>query len=70
MNTSTKGWNREVIQQVFSPDISDYILWTTLLNQVVDDRLIWKAKKNGLYTVNSAYKLCVEELVDVSHLQS
>jgi len=69
MDVSTKGWNQEVIQQVFSPDIADSIIRTRLLDQVVDDRLIWKAEKNGLYSVKSAYRLCVEELIDVSHLR-
>ena len=54
MNTTPKGWNQEVIQQVFSSDIADSILRTPLIDQVVDDRLIWKAEKNGLYSVKSA----------------
>jgi len=41
---------------------------TTLYDQVRHDRLIWKAEWNGCYTLRSAYRLCVEELVDVSHL--
>ena len=69
MNTSSKGWNQEVIQQVFSSDIADSILRTPLLDQVREDNLIWKAAKNGLYSVKSAYRLCMEQLVDVSHLQ-
>jgi len=69
MNTSSKGWNQKVIQQVFSSNIADSILQTPLVDQVVDDRLIWKAEKNGLYSVKRADRLCMEELVDVSHLQ-
>jgi hypothetical protein len=69
MNDSSKCWNQEVIQQVFSSDIADYILRTLLLDMVVDDRLIWKAENNGLFSVKSAYRLCVEELVYVFHHQ-
>jgi fructose-1,6-bisphosphatase len=40
-----------------------------LIDQVVDDRLIWKEEKNGYYSVRSAYKLCVNVLTDSSHLR-
>jgi len=69
MKTCSKGWNQDVIQQVFSYDIANSILRIQLFDQVVDDRLICKAEKNGLYSVKSAYRLCVKELVDVSHLR-
>ena len=58
-----------MIQQVFISDIADSILRTLLLNQVVDEKLIWKAKKNDLNSIKSAYILCMEELVVTSHLR-
>jgi hypothetical protein len=63
-----KRWNVPLVRQVFSNDIVDAIFSTPLYDQVHQDRLIWKAERNGCYTVRSAYRLCVEELVDVSHL--
>jgi hypothetical protein len=69
MNTSSKGWKQEVIRQVFSFDIADSILRTPLIDRVMDDRLIWKVEKNDLYSVKSAYILCMEELVDASNLR-
>jgi len=30
---------------------------------------VWNPEKNGHYTVKSAYRLCVEEIVDNSHLR-
>ncbi|RHN71289.1 putative reverse transcriptase zinc-binding domain-containing protein [Medicago truncatula] len=63
-----KGWNVPLIRQVFSDDVADRILNMPLFEQVQHDRLIWKAEINGCYSVKSAYKLCVEELIDISHL--
>jgi len=34
-----------------------------------EDKLVWKAERTGLYSVKSAYRLCVEDLVDSSHLR-
>lgn len=68
MNLHDKSWNEHVVRQVFSEDIANQILRTPLISQVQEDRLIWKAERNGRYSVRSAYRLCVTELIDSSFL--
>jgi hypothetical protein len=58
-----------LLQQVFSGAIASHILKTLFVAQVQQDHLIWKAEKDDIYSVKSAYCLCVEEVVDVSHLR-
>ena len=65
----SKKWNAPLITQVFSHDLATETLNTPLYDQVPVDNLIWKAEKNGIYSVRSAYRLCVEDLVDTSHLR-
>jgi len=68
MNLYDKSWNEQVVRQVFSVDIADKILHTPLISQVDEDKIIWKAERHSRYSVRSAYRLCVSELVDSSHL--
>jgi hypothetical protein len=69
IDTTAKEWNVGVIQQVFSPADTKRILDIPLIEQVTEDRLIWKVEKNGYYSVKSAYRLCVDVLTDSSHLR-
>jgi hypothetical protein len=48
---------------------AEAIFKTPLVEQVHADKMVWKAEKNGNYSVRSAYRLCVEELIDISHLK-
>jgi len=68
MNLHDKSWNKHTVRQVFSGDITDKILHTLLISQVDADIVIWKAERNGRYSVCSAYELYVSELVDSSYL--
>jgi len=61
MDPYFKRWNEPVVRQVFSEDLASKILNTPLFEQIQQDTLIWKAEKNGRYSVRS-------ELVDLSHL--
>lgn len=70
LKNTAKRWNEPLIRQVFSHDISSSIISTSLIAKVQHDRLILKAEKNGVYFMRSANKLCVEELIDTSHLRS
>jgi len=63
-----KSWNELVVRQVFNKDLAYKIPNTPLFEQVQQDKMIWKAGKNGRYSVCNAYRLCVNELVDLSHL--
>lgn len=63
MDTGNKQWNTYLILRIFNVDQAKDILQTPLVPQVPEDRLIWKGERNGLYLVNSAYRLCMEELI-------
>ena len=53
---------------MFSVDVADKILHTPLISQVEEDRIVWKEERHGRYSVRSAYRLCVTELIDSSYL--
>jgi len=68
MNLYDKSSNEQVVRQVFSAEIANKILHTPLISQVEEDIIIWKAKRHRRYSVRSAYRLCVTELIDSSYL--
>jgi len=68
LEENLKRWNEPLIRQVFSHGIASVIINTPLFSQV-QDRIIWKAEKDGKYSVRSAYRLCVEDLIDTSYLR-
>jgi len=53
---------------VFSADIVNKILHTPLISQVEEDRIVWKVERHERYSIHSAYRLCVTELIDSSYL--
>ncbi|CAJ2674072.1 unnamed protein product [Trifolium pratense] len=68
ISNTTKELDSHVINNLFDQGTADAILRTPLFQQVTSDKLVWKAEKKGNYTVKIAYRLCVEELLDTSHL--
>jgi len=64
----SNSWNHNVINYYFDVGTVQEILKTPLFHQVEEDQLIWKAEKNGHYSVKSAYRLCMEVIADNSFL--
>jgi len=64
INQSTKVWNEQLIRQIFLAETARSILNTPLYQQVHTDSLIWKAEKNGCYSVKRAYRICIEDLAN------
>jgi len=44
---------------MFDHNTSQLILNTPLHPFVDEDKIIWKAEKNGSYSIRSAYRICV-----------
>jgi len=61
IDVHSKKWNAALVTQVFTHDLVADILNNMLYDPVPIDNMIWKVAKNGIYSVRSAYRLCVEE---------
>ncbi|XP_024636268.1 uncharacterized protein [Medicago truncatula] len=64
-----KVWNEPLVRQLFAVETANNILNTPLHHQVERDKLISKAEKNGHYYVRSAYRICIEEVINNDHLR-
>lgn len=51
IDQSDKVWNTPFIFNLFDPNTTQLILSTPLHPLVDEDKLIWKAEKNGMYSV-------------------
>lgn len=63
-----KVWNEQLIRQLFAVDTAQNILNTPLHHQVETDKLIWKEEKNECYSVRTAYRICIDDVINNEHL--
>ncbi|XP_058749172.1 uncharacterized protein LOC131622119 [Vicia villosa] len=56
-----KYWNGQLILNAFDGGTAEDILRTPLVEDVVEDKWIWKAEKDGCYSVRSEYRLWIKE---------
>ncbi|XP_039685037.1 uncharacterized mitochondrial protein AtMg00310-like [Medicago truncatula] len=69
IDQEAKVWNEPLIRQLFADDTAKDILNTPLHHQVQMDKMIWKAEKNGCYSLRSAYRTCIEDVINNDHLR-
>jgi len=63
-----KMWKASLIRSLFDAQTAQLILNTSLQPLVLEDKMIWKGERSGKYYVKSAYRLCVTEIEDNSHM--
>lgn len=68
MVVGTKTWNSSLIDHLFVPSVTGYILKTPLFNIVNEDQRIWWLEPCGVYIVRSAYMVLMERVLNTSYL--
>jgi hypothetical protein len=57
LDTPTKQWNSNLIDQIFIPSEDNLIKQTPLIMEPMDDQITWPHSKEGTYSVKSGYNL-------------
>jgi hypothetical protein len=57
LDTPTKQWNSNLIDQIFIPSEGNLIKQTPLIMEPMDDQITWPHSKEGTYSVKSGYNL-------------
>jgi hypothetical protein len=69
MMSDSKKWNFPLIYSLFDDSSARKILKTPLLHSVSVDKVTWRLEKDGHYSVKSAYRYCIDEAIDTTHLK-
>lgn len=59
---SPLGWNKELVEEIFLPFQAEIIFQIPLSRRERNDKLFWHGTKTGIFSVESAYNLLVEEV--------
>lgn len=68
MSSNSKSWSPDLILLLVGRVAANKVFHTLLFEVVHMDRLIWMFEGNGNYSVRSAYRYCINEVIDTSHL--
>ncbi|XP_058783721.1 uncharacterized mitochondrial protein AtMg00310-like [Vicia villosa] len=69
MIPNSKHWNPTLISSLLGGDIAQKVFSTPLFDSVQVDKLYWQLERNGRFSVRSAYRYCINEAIDTSHLR-
>ncbi|XP_058779420.1 uncharacterized protein LOC131653326 [Vicia villosa] len=69
MQPNVKQWSTNLIYSLVGEGIAEIVLNTPLFGVVQEDKIVWKLERNGDYSVPSAYRFCINEAINTSHLR-
>jgi hypothetical protein len=65
INPSTRTWDEGMVRSCCPPSDADAILAIKLPQRQCDDFVAWFPKKNGIFSVHSAYRLGLQQSLDL-----
>ncbi|KAA3461182.1 ABC transporter C family member 10 [Gossypium australe] len=68
IETTTRRWKRDLIENTFPEHIAQKILQIPLAEEEHEDFQVWREEHSGEFTVRSAYKLLQEATMDPNDL--
>lgn len=68
MSTTGKYWNYNFIYALIGGGEATKVLNAPLFEVDHVDKLLWKLEKNGRFSMCSAYRYCIGDAIDTSHL--
>ncbi|XP_058766293.1 uncharacterized mitochondrial protein AtMg00310-like [Vicia villosa] len=68
INPKGKHWKLNLIYLLVGGEVTQNIINTPLFEAVHEDKMVWNLEKNGIFSVRSAYRYCVNEAINTSHL--
>ncbi|XP_058756815.1 uncharacterized protein LOC131630038 [Vicia villosa] len=69
LSPTGKQWNLNLIHQLVGGGVAQKIVNTPLFEAVHEDRIVWNLENNDIFSVRSAYRYCINEAIDTSHLR-
>ena len=66
IDEESRGWNSDLIRTSFLPHEADVILGIPLRPIAPEDSQVWTKMPNGIFTVNSAYKVAYKMLKEAN----
>jgi hypothetical protein len=56
-------WKTRLVNNKFNEQDAQEIFHIPLVNYGTNDEMIWRFEKRGIYTVKSAYRVCVDMIL-------
>ena len=66
LNSGMNSWNQMIVQSIFNHSDASAILATPFYSRTMEDTRIWKASINGSYSVKTAYRICMDLLLEAT----